>query len=154
MKTHRQEVWQAAQRLGAIAAVAVRGNYMLGFTGVVLGLAAAASVGAFGGLSGEQRPEEARMSPGAPGVVLSAAPARGPAQPLAMTYLLVDSAEHASMLISIENIIVNREALSVFGFEVLLVRNAEEEAAALRAVEEARRRAPNVRVTVEDLRRR
>ena len=130
---------------------AVRANYMFGFSAAALVVAAAAGVGGLGSLGVETK---GKAPPSQPVAVISAPAPSGPAQPLAMYYLLVSSEEQAAVFAGVENTIVNREALWAFAFEVLVVRTPDEEREALRVVEEARRRAPGVRLTVEDLRRR
>ncbi len=61
-----------------------------------------------------------------------------PTDLLMVTYVLVDTEEEAAMLDSFEQGLVWREVLQHMTFEVLVVTNADEEAAAFRRVAQAR----------------
>ena len=133
---------------------AARHHYMAGFTAIVLLVAGAASLGAF------SKPDEellldrrviavAPRPPAAPGVPINA-----PRTPrLVMTYYIVDSQAMVDSFNMMKAELRHKEWLEKSAYEVLLVRNPDEQVQAQKAIDDARERCVCAEFRVEDLRR-
>jgi hypothetical protein len=111
---------------------------MVGFTLVALVAAGAGALGYFDGDGSPERPApRAAVAPTRTLVPFNSPLAFIPADPLTVTFYIVDSEEARDLLDSWEDETIFREILERDAIEVLLVRTPEEEAAAEQALEEA-----------------
>jgi hypothetical protein len=134
-----------------------RGNYMLGVSIVVLAVAALIGLGliATGDNSSTPAPQAfaATRVPGTPTpLTVHLAPATS--SRLTVTYYLVGSEDARATLDTVEDDLIFREVLTMHTFEVLVVTNAADEAAAQREIAAARERGlkDGFKVDVQDLR--
>jgi hypothetical protein len=121
---------------------------MHGFSVAVVAVAAAAGWGLFDPRSGQRQQPIAR-STAAP--VSTLAPSRDP-QFLTVTYVLVASEEDRVIWDNVEQTINLRELLSKLAYQVLVVTNEEQEAAAYALIEATKAAYPWNDYVIEDLR--
>ncbi|HWC31478.1 MAG TPA: hypothetical protein VG845_15500 [Dehalococcoidia bacterium] len=132
----------------------VRTQWLMSFPLVALIVAGAAALGAFDAKA-EERPRIGRI-PSIPTPIPYVTPANPiRTEPLQVNFILVSTREDEAVLDAFESGLVWREILAHGTFEVLLVTNAEEEAAAYRLIERARRQGQEAGyvVSVDDRRR-
>jgi hypothetical protein len=128
--------------------MALRNHYMFGFSVAALAVAAYGASGGF-----ESDPDTAATA--VPASVNSPPPAPAATsnpRPLVVTYFLVGSEEHRSLLHGVEDQLTYREYLSQAALEVLVVKTPAEETEALRIIDDARTSYPFTRFLVVDLR--
>jgi hypothetical protein len=134
---------------------AARHHYMVAFTGALLLVAGAASLGAFSqpeqDLQLERRVIAVKPQPPITAPIVSVNAPRAPR--LVMTYYIVNSQEMMDSFNTMKTELRHREWLEKSAYEVLLVRTPEDEASAFRAIQEARERCVCAEFHVEDLRR-
>ena len=130
---------------------AMRSHYMLGVSVVAVVVAAAGALGLF-----DADPADERRGLSAPGTTpllpQPTAAATGPAPFLTVTYVLVSTEEERLVWDNVEETINQRELLSTMALEVLVVTNAEQEAAAYELIDAARAAYPWNKYVIEDLR--
>jgi len=115
-----------------------RTQYLMSFPLVALIVAGAAALGAFDARAQPAPQRLERVSYIPTPIVYSTPVGFIPTDDLVVTYVLVDTADAQAALDSFENGLVWREVLQFGTFEVLLVTNADEEAAAFKRIAEAR----------------
>ena len=123
---------------------------MLLVSAMAVGIAAAGALGGFDGWSGHQTPD---VQVGR-AVVSDAGTVATPGAPpfLTVTYVLVSTEEERAVWDNVEETINQRELLSTMALEVLVVTNAEQEAAAYELIDAAREAYPWNEYVIEDLR--
>ncbi|HLG11189.1 MAG TPA: hypothetical protein VI876_05460 [Dehalococcoidia bacterium] len=131
-----------------------RTQYLMSFPLVALIVAGAAALGAFDARAQPAPQRLERVSYIPTPIVYSTPVGFIPTDDLVVTYVLVDTADAQAALDSFENGLVWREVLQFGTFEVLLVTNADEEAAAFKRIAEARvrGRVSGFQVQVDDQR--
>jgi len=148
--TLRPRPRRTLRRLRLRAWHAARHHYMFGFTAVLLLLAGGASLGAFDRTEPELQLGR-RVVAIAPPQPVTRVDAPQPPK-LVMTYYVVGTQEMVDSFNMAKTELRHREWLEKSAFEVLLVRTPEEQAAAFRAIEDARERCVCLEFRVEDLR--
>jgi hypothetical protein len=128
----------------------VRSHYMLGVTGVVVGIAAVAGLGYFDPDEGERVPPSPVARATAPPVATATTPQSPPF--LTVTYVFVGSEDERAVWDNVETTINQRELLSKMAIEVLVITNDEQEAAAFELIDAIRDRYPWNEYVIEDLR--
>jgi hypothetical protein len=116
----------------------VRTQYLMSFPLLALIVAGAGALGAF---DAKAQPAPRPVDPASyipTPIVFSTPVGYIPTDPLLVTFVLVDTPEHAAVLAGFENGLIWREILAYGRFEVLLVEDAEQEAAAFRRIAAAR----------------
>ena len=127
---------------------AARSHYMLAVTAVAVAFAAAAGLGAFDDeQQGAVTPIARATLPPLPTADATLFP-----QFLTVTYVLVSSEEERVVWDNVEETINQRELLSKLAFEVLVVTNAEQEAAAYELIDAVREQYPWNEYVIQDLR--
>lgn len=126
---------------------------MFAFTAALLLLAGAASMGAFQSDEPELQLERRVIAVAPRQPLAPLRPSVSVATPkLVMTYYIVDSQAMMDSFNTMKTELRHREWLEKSAFEVLLVRTPEDEALALRAIDEGRERCVCAEFRVEDMR--
>jgi hypothetical protein len=131
-----------------------RTQWLMSFPLLALIVAGAAGLGAFDARA-QLAPRPADRASFIPTPIPYVTPANYiPPEPLQLTFLLVSNREDEAVLNAFESGLIWREILAHGTFEVILITNAEEEAAAFRQIERARiaGREAGFEVSVEDQR--
>jgi hypothetical protein len=114
-----------------------RTQWLMSFPLVALIAAGAGALGAFD--AGDKRPQRVDLASFIPTPIPYATPANFiPTDPLLVTFILVSTEEEQAVLQAFENGLIWREVLQHGTFEVLVITNEEQEAAAFRRIERAR----------------
>ena len=116
----------------------MRTQYLMSFPLLALILAGAGALGAF---DPRAQPAPQRVDPASyipTPIIFSTPVGYFPTALLEVTFVLVDSPEEEAMLDVFESGLIWREVLQHYTFEVLLITNAKEEAAAFQRIAEAR----------------
>ena len=132
----------------------MRTQYLMSFPLLALIVAGAGALGAF---DPRAQPAAQRVDPASyipTPIIFSTPVGYFPTALLQVTFVLVDSQEQEAAYDAVESGLVWREILQHGTFETLLVRNAQEEAAALKKIADARvqGRAAGFEVLVDDRR--
>jgi hypothetical protein len=116
----------------------VRTQWLMSFPLLALAIAGAAALGAFDARA-QPEPQRVARQPSIPTPIVYSTPVGYiPTEELIVTFVLVSTPEDEAVLQEFENGLIWREILAAGTFEVLLVRNTQEERRAFQRIEEAR----------------